>query len=94
MFVALAREVSEEVNLEVTSFEYLCSLPNDYTYQGITSTVADVFFTCQVRTFDTLKIEPSEVVETLLRDPTETELSQMAFASNRKAIEIYLENTP
>ena len=87
---ALRREVQEEVNLEVTSIDYLCSLPNNYTYRGITSTVADVFFTCQVRTFETLKIEESEVIETMLVHPTEAELGEMAFASNRQAVELFL----
>jgi ADP-ribose pyrophosphatase YjhB (NUDIX family) len=41
---ALRREIREEVNLEISSIEYLCSQPNLYPYKGVTYSVLDLFF--------------------------------------------------
>lgn len=44
---ALAREIREEVHLEICDATFLCSHPNSYTYKGITYPVLDLFFTCR-----------------------------------------------
>src|SRR6266481_1790133 len=41
---ALRREVLEEVNLELSSLEFLVSFPNQYHYQDVTYPVVDLFF--------------------------------------------------
>lgn len=45
---AIAREVAEETGLEVTSAEYLFSLPNIYLYSGLELNTLDIFFACRV----------------------------------------------
>ena len=44
----VAREVREETGLEVTSTEYLFSIPNTYCYSGFPVPTLDLFFRCQV----------------------------------------------
>ena len=87
---ALGREVLEEMNLQVRCMDFLGSFPNDYEYKGVTVPVTDVFFTCGVETFETIVPERSEVASWHFCHPTEATLNEMAFGSNRKAVELYL----
>ncbi len=88
---ALFREVYEETNLTVASFSYIGSFPNSYAYRGLLYSVSDVFFRCYVDSFDSLKTDPTEVEESYFLNPTTKELSRMAFLSNRRAVEKFLE---
>jgi ADP-ribose pyrophosphatase len=88
---AMFREVLEETNLTVASFSYIGSYPNSYAYRGLLYSVSDVFFRCYVDSLDSLKTDPSEVEEFYFLHPTTTELGRMAFLSNRKAVEKFLE---
>lgn len=87
---ALIREVREEVNLQVQTLDYLTSMPNTYTLHGITQSISDIFYVCHVASFGSLEADPDEVESWLFCHPTEKELGQMAFASNRLAVELYL----
>lgn len=87
---ALVREVYEEVQLQVTRMEYLTSFPNQYTYQGFILPVTDVFFTMEVATFDSMTVSDGEISSWLFCRPGRRELKQMAFESNRKALEVFL----
>ncbi len=88
---ALLREVREETNLKVARFNYIASFPNTYAHRGLLYCVADVFFRCFVDSLASLKTDPSEVDECYFLHPTAKELSQMAFESNRLAVEKFLE---
>ena len=46
---ALAREIKEELNLEVADLSYLCSFPSTYTYKTVVYPVTDMAFACQVK---------------------------------------------
>lgn len=89
--VALIREVKEEVNLDVRQLHYITSLPNAYPFRDVIYSVADIFYACDIVSFDTLKIQAHEVDGYIFCHPTEKQLSEMAFASNRKAVEMYLQ---
>ena len=39
---ALRREIREEVGLEVTQLDYLCSQTNEYHYRGVTYQVLEI----------------------------------------------------
>lgn len=88
---ALIREVKEETNLDVKALRYITSLPNTYTYREITYSVADIFYVCEIDSFADLTIQASEIDDYQFCHPTAKELGEMAFASNRKAVEIYLQ---
>lgn len=47
------REVKEETNLDVNSIRYLFSLPNIYPFSGFEVHTVDLFFLCEVESFDT-----------------------------------------
>ena len=46
---ALVREIKEELNLEVETLQFCCSLPNQYVYNGLTYFTIDLVFRCQVK---------------------------------------------
>lgn len=88
---ATVREVVEETQLRVTETNYLCSFPNEYTYQGLTSPVIDVFYLCKVETLDNVTVDQHELDGFEWSQPDQAHLDNMAFLSNRKAIERWIE---
>jgi len=88
---AVAREVREETNLETTRCNYLTSGPNVYVYQGSEIDVTDMFFICQVRTFENMQAVDGEATEFLLVKPTPEVIGEMAFPSNQRAVETWLQ---
>lgn len=87
---ALAREIVEETQLHLTDFSYLFSHPNTYAYRGIASPVIDLFFVCKVQSVAALKLAQDELDFHLWVRPTPEHLDDMAFHSNRLAIEKWL----
>jgi ADP-ribose pyrophosphatase len=87
---ALRREALEEINLHVRSVEFLATFPNSYTHQGVILPVTDVFFACVVETFETIAGEKTEVASWHFCHPGPAVLNDMAFDSNRRAVELYL----
>ena len=47
---AVAREIREEVGLEIADLAFLCSRVNDYRYKGVDYPVVDLFFTARAET--------------------------------------------
>ncbi len=82
---ALRREIREEIGIEVSRFEYLTSLPNDYEYQGLVTPVLDLVFTAQVGTFAEARAV-SEVEELVIVPPERIDYAQLAFRSNAEAL--------
>ncbi|MBC8138141.1 MAG: NUDIX domain-containing protein [Fibrella sp.] len=83
---ALARELREEVNLELVSSEYLGSFPNPYAYKGVVFPVVDLIFVCAVRSLETL-ILSDEVDGHAFLQPDSIDLGEVAFPSIRFALE-------
>lgn len=88
---SLIREILEETSLTVDQADYLCSFPNSYTHRGVTIDVLDAFYVCHVNSFDNLQAQPDEVASFYQGAATAEVLDQMAFDSNRRAIELYLQ---
>lgn len=51
----LIREIKEELNLNITSLTYFCSVPNTYIYKNVTYSIIDFSFLCSVDDFDPIK---------------------------------------
>ena len=91
---AIAREVKEEVNLDLSSFSFLASFPNEYLYRSVIYPVTDAYFTATVESFEQLKAETSEVAGIHFVNPAEVPPDKWAFPSHRSAIEHLLEPHP
>ncbi|MEM6364716.1 MAG: NUDIX domain-containing protein [Planctomycetota bacterium] len=87
---ALHREVHEETGLRVTRQTLLTTGPNRYTYQGVTADVVDLFYVCRVASTAEVDLAQDELDEYQWCLPGKAELSNMAFESNRLAIELWL----
>lgn len=87
---ALAREVAEETKLRVVRSQYLMSHPNEYNYRGMVAPVIDLFFTCQVDESSPISLAEDELDHFEWVRPTDAHLEQMAFPSNRLAIEYWM----
>jgi len=48
---ALAREIREELQLEIEAPTYFCSISNLYDFRGLRYRTLDLYFTCTVRDF-------------------------------------------
>jgi len=89
--IALAREVAEELGIRVKNHSILVSFPNTYNYRGAVLPVLDVFYVCDVDTTNGVHANTDEVTSWEWCRCDEHVLSQMAFESNRKALETYLQ---
>ncbi len=83
---ALRREVKEETNLDITSFQFFGSFPNLYPYKQVIYPTLDLYFTAKVDSFENAKIEESEVLGIHLVEPARVSNDQWAFRSLRAVI--------
>ena len=87
---AVAREVREETALTVVSTRYLFSLPNLYTYGGLTVPTMDLFFECRVA--DTRGLEAhDDVAAARFMKRAEIDPADFGLASIRRGIARILE---
>lgn len=91
---ALGREVREETGLDLVEARYLMSHPNQYRYGGMVSPVIDLFYLCRVDEGEEIELAADELDHHEWVRPNDTHLQQMAFRSNRLAIEHWLELEP
>lgn len=90
---ALLREIEEELNLEITEYQYLASFPNRYSYAGVVSPVADLFFAAWVKSFDAIEAQAGEVSGWRFILPRQVRKAQLAFETHHKAIRAFLSMT-
>lgn len=87
---ALKREVMEETKLVVTSMRLMMTKPNHYDYKGVVSPVIDLFYQCDVESINVIELALDELNHHIWVRPTSEHLENMAFVSNRIAIEHWL----
>ncbi|WP_182868077.1 NUDIX hydrolase [Rhodopirellula sp. JC639] len=87
---ALAREVYEETRLRLKQTELLITHPNQYDYQGIVTQVIDLFYVCRALDSTNVVLEATELDDYAWVNPTADYLDNMAFESNRFAIEHWM----
>lgn len=85
----LAREIREEVGMEVTGMTFLASFPNIYTYRGVTYHTTDMFFFCDIA--EAPEFAPNdEVSEILFLPVSEIDFETIAFESTKNALRAYM----
>jgi ADP-ribose pyrophosphatase YjhB (NUDIX family) len=87
---AVAREVLEETDLRVVRTEFLMTHHNKYNYSGIVAPVIDLFFCCDVAPGE-ISLVDGELDLFEWVHPTDDHLANMAFPSNRIAIERWMQ---
>ncbi len=91
---ALVREVREETGLEIADLRFLVTFPNRYVYGGIAAPVLDLFYQCRLRGEGDIRLQKSELERYRWCVPDDELLGNMAFDSNRRAIELWLRAHP
>lgn len=82
----VAREVREETGLEVVETEYLFSLPNMYSFSGMTIPTQDHFFRCRVEDLSPLQAA-DDAAEVLWISPQNLHPEDFGLSSIRKGVE-------
>ncbi len=88
------RELFEELQLEVDEMQlkYLASLPNVYHYKGIDYNTLDLFYEYEVSEKFEVKLEISEISETVWIPLDQINLEDIAFDSQKIFLEKFLKN--
>lgn len=87
---AIAREIKEEVNGEVTEATYLFSLPNLYEYSGLTIPTLDLFFACRLA--DDRHLQADDDVAAFRFMPlSDIDPQRFGLQSIRRAVKRFLE---
>lgn len=83
---AVARELKEELGVEVIGQKYLCSFPNEYPFSGLSVSTLDLAFTVQVKSLENM--EPMDDIAAFeFYAPEEVPLDEIAGSSIRKIVE-------
>lgn len=84
----LAREVREELGVEVKEFIYHASFSNEYVFHSVTYPVTDSFFRTYVRQ-ENFQVDDAEVGEVVWQDVRTLDLEELAFTSMQRAVAKY-----
>lgn len=85
----LLREIKEELNLDITSFKYLVSFPNQYVFSGYTVYTIDLGFVCQVKSLDNMHAQ-DDISGYEFINPAEIDFQEVSSDSIRNIIKAYI----
>jgi NAD+ diphosphatase len=89
---ALAREVKEEIGLDIVSAEYFCSVPNFYEYKGVSYATVDLAYICNVQ--DASKAKAGEEIDRVLfLRPADIDLNKFELKSIREIVTRWISRT-
>ena len=86
-----ARELFEEmkINIDISKLKYLASLPNIYEYKSIIYNTLDIFYEYESEEKFEVKLEISEISETVWLKIKDINPAEIAFDSQRFFLEKY-----
>ncbi len=84
---AASREVFEEIGVSIQKFEFVATFPNRYIYQDVIVPVLDIFFAAQIDDVGSMNLAVDEVSEVGRFPLDDSTFSQMAFESNKLALQ-------
>jgi NAD+ diphosphatase len=82
---ALMREIKEELNLELSSFKFYTSFPNQYHYSGTIVYTVDLAFKCDVTDFSEMKFG-DDIMGIEFMKPEEIDLHLVPFESAKNLL--------
>lgn len=88
---SVLREVKEECNLDITSLNYLFSLPNIYRYSDFDVHTLDMFFECIVEDFSDIHAD-DDVSNLEFIAINDIEISRFGLRSVREGLERYIKD--
>lgn len=88
------RELFEEMQIKVnpSKLKYLASLPNTYEYKNILYNTLDLFYEYEVENKFEIKLEISEISETVWLKKEDVNLEDVAFDSQRVFLKKYFKS--
>jgi ADP-ribose pyrophosphatase YjhB (NUDIX family) len=86
---AVAREVKEELSLEVNELQFFGSFTNRYLFGGVVYFTLDLVFTCTVRDLSPLRAA-DDVDACMFIAPQAVSLDQIGLESIREVVKSYL----
>ena len=88
------RELFEEMQIKVnpSKLKYLASLPNTYEYKNILYNTLDLFYEYEVENKFEIKLEISEISETVWLKKSAINLEDVAFDSQRVFLKKYFKS--
>jgi len=77
---ALAREIYEELNLEIIKMQFLRTFTNKYQFGGIQYQTLDLVFDCQVETLENIRVA-DDVAGYVFRNPVSVKSEEIGLQS-------------
>jgi ADP-ribose pyrophosphatase YjhB (NUDIX family) len=87
---ALSREIKEELNLEISHWQYLGSFPNIYLFGAVTYFTTDAIFMASNSNLAGLRAD-KEIAEVIFVNPKKIDWDQIAFESIKTGLKKYQE---
>jgi 8-oxo-dGTP pyrophosphatase MutT (NUDIX family) len=88
---AARREVKEELNLDITSMQYIGSSHNRYLYGGIVYFTLDLGFRCPVTDFTGIRVA-DDVAGYVFLPHSRINLQEICFPSIRNILQLIIDN--
>ena len=88
---AVRREIKEELNLDISSLQYIGSSPNRYLYGDLVYFTLDLGFKCTVIDFKEMQVA-DDVDGYIFLIPNRINFQEIAFPSIRNILKLYFEN--
>ncbi len=88
---AAHREVMEELGISVTDLCFLCTVPNEYVFKGLSYFTCDIGFSCRSEDLHLMK-PADDVSEAFLVRPGDIDRNEIGFRSIERIIGFYLES--
>lgn len=88
---AIQREVKEELNLDISQWQYFTSQGNTYEYKNIIYKTTDAIFASYLQKKPQITLEKTEVADFMWIDVDKIDISKIGFESIRKALSMFIE---
>ncbi|MCW3807548.1 NUDIX hydrolase [Plebeiibacterium marinum] len=85
---AIARELKEELNLDIISLSYLTSFPNEYIFSGFSVFTTDIAFVCKVKGWDKMHIQ-DDISDIVFVNRENIKWDNIAYNSIKNIIKTY-----